>query len=337
MRKLLFGKVPPEDLLQSVFPYLGVQDSQVLVGPRFGEDAAVLNFGKKVLVVSSDPITGAIKNLGWLAVHINANDIATMGAKPRWFLAIIFLPEKPPPKLLEKLMKQIDMASKELKISVIGGHSEVSPGFSRPIIAGSMIGETTKQKFVTSSGARPKDLVILTKGVAIEGTSILATDFENQLRSKFSIAFVRKAQGFIKMLSVVPEALTAVNVSGVTAMHDPTEGGIVGGLYELAQASNVGLLIDYNKIPILPETAAICNFFNIDPLQTISSGSLIITSKPNKAKKIIKALTRKKIRAEIIGKVVKKEEGIKILYKKKVKILSYPKQDHLWKVFAQLK
>ncbi len=326
------GKLQPETLKKIVLSRLGVDNPRVLLGPHIGEDASVIDFGQKALVVHSDPITGAIENLGWLAVNVCANDIATRGVRPQWMLIVILLPENTTEAKLKTLTTQIDEAAKRLSIAVVGGHSEVTPNISRPIIIATAIGETQKNRFVKTSDAQPNDTLIMTKSAAIEGTAILASELAAQLESKIDKRTLEKAQHSIKMTSVVEDALTAVKAGGVHAMHDATEGGIASGLQEIAWASNVGLIAYEEKIPISNETEAICRLLGIDPLKTIGSGALIISCEPKSTKKIAAALKKKGIKASIIGKVTNDRNVAYIIRKNGTRLdLSKPVKEELWK------
>jgi len=337
-KRLPEGKIPPETLKNVVFKHLGVSSPKVLLGPGIGEDAAVIELEHKVIVVATDPITGAIEDIGWLSVHINANDIACHGARPSWFLSTILLPENSDEKTLEKIVVQMDKAARELEITIVGGHTEVTPGLKRPIVAGFMIGEVEKDKFVTSSGALPGDKIILTKGVAIEGTAILATEREEEFSNLLDKDLIEKAKKYKWRISVVEDALTAVEVGGVTAMHDPTEGGVLGGLHEIADASKTGFAVQEEKIRkmISEETRKICELLQIDPLCLIGSGALLITAKPEKAQQIVDVLNSKGIFAEIIGHILDNPKR-RIFFRKdgKTKKAQRPVQDALWEALSK--
>jgi len=336
-RSLSVGKLDPNVLKQLVFKCLGAPSPRVIVGPKIGEDAAVIDFRDRVLVVHSDPITGAVENIGWLAVNVCANDIATRGVRPLWVLIVMLLPQNIDAVQLKQIADQIDEAAKELGIAVVGGHSEVTPGIHRPILVATTIGEAEKARFVSSSGARAGDRIIVTKGAAIEGTAILSTEFAEFLQTRVDRIVVQRAQKFIKMISVVKDALTAVEVGGVHAMHDATEGGIAGGLQEIAWASNVGIVAHEEKIPIYEETRTICQALNIDPLKTIGSGALIISAHPEKAEKIVATLQRGGIQASIIGQIVEKDRGSYLFRTDGTKLdLSKPIKEELWSALETL-
>jgi len=338
VRSLAFGKINPNMLKEVVFSCLGSHDSRVIVGPKVGEDAAVIDFKDRVLVVHSDPITGAVENIGWLAVNVCANDIATRGVRPLWLLAVILLPKGFDSAQLKDITSQIDEATRKLRIAVIGGHSEVTSSVSRPVIVATVIGEAKKRKFVTSSGAQVGDSLIVTKGAAIEGTAILSTEMKELLEKKVDKSLILAGQKFIKMTSVVKDALTAVKIGGVHAMHDATEGGIASGLQEIAWASNTGIIAYEEKIPIYKETQEICKALRIDPLKTISSGTLIISAQKEKAEKIVSALQKKNIQASIIGKIAEKTKGCYIIRRDGTGFnLSRPIREELWKIVEKHK
>ncbi len=330
------GKLDPEFLKQMVFECLGSPNSRVIVGPRIGEDAAVIDFKDKALVVHSDPITGAIENIGWLTINVCANDIATRGVRPLWMLIVMLLPQNITSPQLKHITNQIDEAAKELGIAIVGGHSEFTLGIKRPILVATAIGETKKDRLVRSSGAKIGDSIIVTKGAAIEGTAILSTELADLLETKIAKTVIQKAQKFVKLISVVEDALTATEVGGVHAMHDATEGGIAACLQEIAWASNLGIVAYEERIPVYEETKAVCGSLNVDPLKTISSGSLIISAHPKKAEKIVSALKEKGIQASVIGKTVDKSEGSYVLRCDGTKLdLSKPVKEELWRALGE--
>ncbi len=333
---LSLGKIPTEVLQKIVFKNLGAKRGDVVLSSSIGEDAAIVKAGNHVLAISSDPITGAEEWLGWLAVHVNANDIATRGVQPLWFNSIILLPKSSSAKLVEKICKQMDKAACQLDVAIVGGHCEVTPGIDHPIVTGCAIGVAENGKYVTCGGARIGDQIILTKGTGIEGTAILASDRRQQLLKVFNEDFLNKAENFFEKISVVKDAITAFRIGGVSAMHDPTEGGVAGGLHELADAANVGLTIYKEKILIPNETQKICAFFDIDPLQLISSGSLLIVAKETKTLEILNSLSRISVQASIIGEVMAPELGRRIITEAgKVTKFFRPASDHLWEALAK--
>lgn len=329
--KIAAGKIPVNILKEVVFKNLGVKKEEVALGPSVGFDGAVIDFDDKSIVVSTDPITGAIDNIGWLAVHINANDIATFGVKPEFFLSCILLSENSSRETLETISIQMDKAAKELGMAIIGGHCEVTPNLPNPIVAGCAIGTTKKGNYVTAEGAKKGDKIILTKSVGIEGTAILASDKENELKKKLDMKTLLSAKNFYGKISVVKEAVLSFNSGAVHAMHDPTEGGLAGGIHEMADASKLGFEIYKEKIPIAFETAEICNFFQIDPLQLTASGSLLIAVDKNSADVVVRLLNRNQIDANVIGEFCSPQTKRTIVTKEgKWENLARPISDHLW-------
>jgi hydrogenase expression/formation protein HypE len=334
---LPIGKLDPMALKQLVFSRLGKSDPRVLLGPSIGEDATVINFGKKVLIVHSDPITGAIENIGWHAVNVCANDIATRGVRPQWMLIVFLLPENITLNQLKGITAQVDEAAKELGVAVVGGHSEVTSSVAHAIIITTAIGEAAKHGYIRTSGARAGDALIITKGAAIEGTSILAHEFRTNLKSKIDEKTIRQARKFIKKISVVRDAITAVEAGGVHAMHDATEGGIAGGLQEIAWASKTGLIAHEDKMIVAPETKTICELLGLDPLKTISSGTLIVAAESKKAEKIVERLKREGIPASIVGEILPRDQGVQIARKNgsKLDLSKQPVKEELWRVFKK--
>ena len=303
------GKVPSEVLRRIVFNRLGFPTDRLLSGPGVGEDAAVIEMGDRVLVAKGAPITGAEGNIGWLSVHVNANDIASTGARPLWFVCIALLPEGADESILEAIMDDIHAACKEVGASLVGGHTETTPGLDRPILAGFMMGEADKDGYVTTGGAKPGDLIILTKGAGIEGTAVIASDLRDHLRGKVEDDVVERGAAMIRRISVVPEAMKAVEAGSPNSLHDPTEGGLVNGLWEMAEAAGVGLKVGQASIPVPDETKLICEALGVDPLRLLGSGALLITAQPDEADKILEALKEEGIMASVIGEVKPLPEG----------------------------
>jgi hydrogenase expression/formation protein HypE len=332
----LTGKVPPNILSQIVFRHIGASNRRLLLGPALGEDAAIVRTRGRLLVLTTDPITGAQENAGWLSVHVNANDVATRGARPVWFLCCLLLPEQSHADTLEQIMSQVDEAAREISVTVAGGHSEITPGLHRPIVVGSMIGEMAFGRYVSTAGAKPGDKVILTKTVGLEGTAILANDLHEKLARSIGDDVIEHAKMFSRQISVVEDAMTAMKVGGVHAMHDPTEGGIICGLWEVGEASRTGMVVEEERIAVAPETKSVCKALELDPLRVLSSGSLLIAARQGNANRIIKALQRSGISASIIGAITKPEKG-RILVKRdgsRVE-LEPPARDELYKVLDE--
>jgi hydrogenase maturation factor len=225
---------------------------EVLVGPQLGEDAAVIDVGPTCLVAATDPVTFATDAIGYYAVQVNANDVATMGAVPQWFLATLLLPERgTTEELVIELFNQLRSACRGIGVALVGGHTEVTAGLERPIIVGTMLGVVDKDRLVTSSGMHPGDLVVCTKGVAVEGTALIAREKAESLNTKYNSEFIKRAKNMLYNpgIGVVRDAKVAGGSAKVHAMHDPTEGGLATGLWELAEASQVGLVADRQRVP----------------------------------------------------------------------------------------
>lgn len=321
------GKLPNPVLERMLERIKGrARDPRVVVGPRIGEDAAVLDFGDIYLVVATDPITFATEQLGWYAVQVNANDVAVRGARPRWFLAVLLLPEHHTDEsLVTTIFDQIGAACGQLGCTLIGGHTEITLGIDRPIVVGQMMGEVAREKLVTSAGAQVGDVLLLTKGIAIEGTALLAREIGGKLlKLGVSEHDLERARSLLHQpgLSVVPDALIAIEAGAVHAMHDPTEGGLATGIAELAQASGVGAIIEATAVPILPECERICDVLGLDPLGTLASGALLLALAPGEADKVCGALAQKGIRSSIIGTVAPRESGLRL--KKDDQLLELP-------------
>jgi len=338
MSPLPVGKLSPQ-LLQKFFQSLQLRDPRVHVGPKLGEDAAVIDIGDRYLVVSTDPVTYATDEIAWYALVVNANDLAVRGTRPRWFLATLLLPEgKSDEESAGALLSQLAEACEELDVSLVGGHTEVTSGLDHPIIIGTMLGEVEKAKLVTTSGAQVGDAVILTKGVPLEGAAIIAREREAELlRRGVSPATIRTAKNFLRTpgISVIPEAEIAGEIAEVHAMHDPTEGGIATALFELAEAAGVGLRIDRERIMILPEAKELCDAFGLDPLGTIASGALLVTLAPAAAGIVIHALAREGIDCHYIGQVVPAERGVTLVEVPRERPMPVFPQDEISKLFAR--
>jgi hydrogenase expression/formation protein HypE len=310
-RRLKGGKFPL-DILERCLAKIPRHDSRVVLWPEIGEDAAAIDFGDTLLVAKTDPITFAEDLIGWYAVHVNANDIATCGATPRWFMATILLPEGIEAPIAEAILDDTVKACDDLGVSLIGGHTEITPQVARPVVVGCMLGEVARGGLVRTGGARPGDLLVLTKGIAVEGAAVLAREAGVELRARgVGEEQLRRARDFLFVpgISVVRECGILVQSGGVTAMHDPTEGGLATGLWELAHAGGHGLRVDEEAIPILAECRVICEALGLDPLGLIASGALLAALGSQEADVAVQELRRAGIQAAIIGEVRALSEG----------------------------
>jgi len=315
----LVGKISYKLLQEYVFNRIGIRRKEVLVGPSIGEDAAIIDFGDKVLVIHTDPITEAVERIGWLAINIACNDVAVRGAKPLWASVTILLPEGYSKEILDEIARDIDEAAKNLGVMVIGGHTEETPRLDRPIVIVTAMGMASKSTLVITSGSKPGDLVIMTKTAGLEGTAIIARDFRDLLLEKgVSEEVINRAAEMLWDISVVREALLLAWL-GATSMHDPTEGGILGGLIEMSIASGNAFKIYEDKIPLAEETKIISEALGIDPLKLISSGVLLATIPKDKANEILGFLEEAEVKTSVIGEVVEgkgvylvRREGIEV-------------------------
>jgi len=323
------GKLPV-DLLSGLLAGLKAGDPRVLLGPGIGLDCTVLDFGDRLLVVKTDPITFAADRIGWYAVHVNANDVATTGAQPRWFLCSALLPEKHSrAAMIETIFAEIEQACRQVGAELVGGHTEVTAGLDRPILTGTMLGEVARDRLITPRGARPGDVLLLTKGIPIEGGSLLAREFAARL-AEVHPATLARARDYLDHpgISVVPEALAAAQTGGVTAMHDPTEGGLAAALWELAEAAQVRLQVEREAIPILPEAAELCAHLGLEPLNTIASGALLLTADPARAAAVSTAIRSLGIAVSTIGEVTT-GNGVAMRNKAGLEPLPRPARDAL--------
>ena len=325
------GKLPLE-LLSQLLDKVNISDPRVVLGARPGEDAALIDFGDQYLVAKTDPVTFATDLIGWYMVQVNANDLAVMGATPRWLMATLLLPEGTTPEEARSIFDQLLEACAGLDIALVGGHTEVTYDLARPIAIGAMLGEVAKERAVLTSGARPGDAIVLTKGIAIEGAAILAREAGTQLREAGVAPHVlERARDFLFSpgISVVRDATIACDTVKVHSMHDPTEGGLATGLLEVAKAADIGLIVDAERIPILPECRAICQALGLDPLGLIASGALLATLAPQHASRLIDALAQHGIPAYDIGRIASRAEGLKLRTREGVRQLPVFERDEL--------
>ncbi|MHA1505839.1 MAG: AIR synthase family protein [Candidatus Asgardarchaeia archaeon] len=308
------GKIPPSLLNSLIFKNLGSVSEDVIIGPKLGEDAAVVKVNTKMIVVSTDPITGAVDEIGRLVVNVNANDIATYGVRPKFMLVNILLPEGTEEDDLKKIVEQMSEAAKKLGVSIIGGHSEVTRNVRGPTVVGFMIGEILGDRIINTGGAKEGDLIFMTKKVGIEGTAILSSDCSDFLEIFMDEDEIEEARSYREMTSVVKDGVVAAKCRGVHAMHDPTEGGVVGALFEMAEASGLGFEVFYESIPISEITKKVCEAFEIDPLRLISSGCMLIAVDPRYSEEFENLMKGEGIEVSLIGKFEEREKGRRIVY-----------------------
>jgi len=313
---LPLGKLPP-DLQAKIIARFPYTDPRVLLGPGIGLDCAVIDAGPNLLVYKSDPITFATDEIGWYAVQVNANDIATTGATPRWFLATLLLPEgKTTADEVEEIGSQLAAACRQTGVTLIGGHTEITHGLDHPVLAGTMIGEVAREDLVTPRGVRPGDRIMVTKSVPVEATAILAREFLTDP----GIGVLRDAQG-------------ARESGRVSAMHDPTEGGIRTALWELAEASGCSLVVDPQRIPVTDLSRRICQALGIDPLGSIASGALLLTAPPGEAGPIRRGLEQAGIPCADIGEAGPGPAGVFYQEGTRLRAFSHPPRDEIARLY----
>ena len=303
----------PHSLLEKLLQLPRVNDHRVLLGPGLGEDAAVIDMGETLLIAKSDPITFAIDRIGWYAVQVNANDIACMGGTPRWFLATLLVPESFTENQAGELFNQVLDACNSINVALIGGHSEVTYGIDRPIVSGSMLGEVTRDRLIKTGGAQEGDSIVITKGLAIEGTALLALERAEDLRrAGVNDDTITQCINLLDSVgvSVITDAAVASTITHIHSMHDVTEGGLVTGLREVASASGLGLAIEEGGIPVLPMTLEVCQALELDPLGLLGSGALIITLSPEFVPSLLSNLENAGIDGWEIGRMMPIEEGL---------------------------
>lgn len=321
------GKIPNDVLKKSIISKINIKNKDVLVGPGIGEDCAVIDFGEDVCVLTTDPITAAASNAGTLGVHICCNDIASAGVRPLGVMVTVLAPPSAELEDIAKVMEEVNEACSELGIDVLGGHTEVTDGVNRLIISITAIGKGRKNEFVTTGGARINDDIVVTGFAGLEGTAILSNDYGDYLRKSLGDNTIDMAQSLLKNISVVKVGLLASSF-GVNAMHDATEGGILGAIWEVAEASDLGVYINKKDIPIKKETIEICGALKIDPYKLISSGSMIIAASDGYA--LSNYLGSHGIDAKVVGKI--KESGMIINVNGIEEIISPPESDEIYKV-----
>lgn len=335
MKSIPIGKLPA-DLLSELLGQVSIQDPRVILGPGIGIDCAAIDHGPTLLVLKTDPITFATDQIGWYLVQINANDIATTGALPRWLMVTALLPgEGTTREMVKEISAQIQSACQSTGITLIGGHTEITHSLDRPILVGTMIGEVDRGALVTPQGAAPGDRILLTKGIPIEATAILAREFPLRLSQVISSEELEQAKNYLfdPGVSILKDAQTAVKSGKVTAMHDPTEGGLATALWELAEASSRTLLIDPSSVPISPLSKKICSTFGLDPFGTIASGALLLTCQAQDAQNIRKAILEEGIACADIGEVKEGPASVLSRYGSKYTQLARPERDEISKAF----
>lgn len=338
------GKISPEIFDEIILPHLGAHSPSILVGPQHGVDVGVVEIAPDlVMALTTDPFfvvpQYGWERAAWFAVHILASDASTSGLRPTYMTVDLNLPMSITRDDLEILWTTVDRECKKIGMAIVTGHTGRYQGTDYPMVGGAtVISVGPKSRFVTPNMARPGDQVIVTKGAAIEATGLFAVTFPHLIAERFGAEFARRAEEVFWMMSVVDDALTAASVGvrdeGVTAMHDATEGGVWGGLFEIAQASGVGMHIDQEKIIVLEEVRRVCELFQIDPFSSISEGTLLITCRPHKAAEVIRALGDRGIAASLVGEVTPRDRGMLVFEGSRSREMVHPRVDPFWRAFG---
>lgn len=325
------GKLNWDDLKEIIDNNRSVNRSDVRIKSGVGEDCSVIEYGDYECVVSTDPITGADTLIGKLAVHINCNDIASCGVEPVGILVTILAPESTTLEDLKALMKEIDEECRTLNVEILGGHTEITNAVNKLIVSCTAIGKGKIGSAISTSGAKAGDSIVVTKNLAMEGTSIVVNDHIQSVKDILSNEEIEEAKGYIKNLSVVPEGRIAGKLK-VNSMHDITEGGVLGALWELAEASNTGFKVYKEKMPLTEITQKVCNKLQLDPLRFISSGSMVITTRDGE--QLVKELKENGINAAIIGSITK-EKGLLVENGVETEVAP-PERDELFTISEKL-
>jgi len=332
------GKVDPRVVEDLLARHAGVKDPRVLAGPAAGADAAVIEAGERCIVAASDPITFTSDEAGWYCVHVNANDVACTGAVPRWFFVTMLFPEEGTEEGdLESAFAAVGRGCREVGAALCGGHTEVTRGIDRPILCGTMIGEVERGKLVHPGAVEEGDVVVLTKGMAVEATAVIAREKRAELLARgWDEETLDACGGYIYRpgISIVREALAAVESVTVHAMHDPTEGGVYAALWELASLCGTGMEIYADRLFCSPETRKLCAAFGIRPERALSSGALLIVVPPGDEDRLVEALAAGGVRAGVVASVTPRRAGVVVVRGEAREKLSYSPRDDIVRLFA---
>lgn len=329
------GKLPPA-ILSSLLANAPSFDDRIRLGPGIGLDCAVVDNGDSYWVFKAEPITFATDQIGWYAVEVASNDIATTGAKPRFLLLTVLLPEgRTDEALIRSISDQVFTACRQQHISVLGGHTEVTHGINRPLLAVTMIGEVEKEKLVTPRGAHPGDALLLTKGIPIEATALLSREFPERLKPYLTPREIDEATSYLNNpgISILKDVQVALAAGRVTAMHDPTEGGLSAALWELAQACGSNIVFDPSAVKISDLSMRICKAFALDPYATLASGALLLAVHPDDVERVLAAFQDNAIAASQIGEIMDGDGKVFSGTGGQVSPWPYPERDEIGKAY----
>ncbi len=333
------GKLPSEILKEIVLDNANsFKKASTIIGSEIGEDAALIDLGSCILAIHSDPITEARYYAGSLAVDIVTNDLAVTGVRPRWIILDILMPEKSLYSSLNSIMESAVKEAKNLNIEIVGGHTESTPGLISPIIIGTAIGCSCRDCYIPTRNAKEGDLIFQINPAGLEGSSIIATDFrERAIKSGVPLNVIESASDFVKRISIMKVALELSDRRLVNSMHDPTEGGLLGGVYEIAYSSNHDIEMYEDKVFVEMETKIISEKMNIDYLKLISSGSILASIPINKREEAENVLKNLNVKYSIIGRVLNPSDNPKVFVKNKdkINIINSPPQDEISKFWVE--
>ena len=325
------GKLDSDLLEKIVFNNIKFRRPEVLTRPGIGEDCAVVDFGSYECIMSTDPITAAISEIGRLSIHISCNDIASNGIQPLGIMLAVMLPEGTTEEEIEEMMRQAGEASEELGVEIIGGHTEITPAVTKPVIVSTAVGRGEKWASQHTENMKPGDYIMMTKYAGLEGSGVIACDFEEQLREILTREEIEEAKGLLNQVSVVKEGVAAGKV-GTHGMHDVTEGGVLGAVWEMCQVAGTGAWLQVDQIPLKPVTKKICDYFDIDYLRLISSGCMIIMTPPDKKEEMEAAMEKAGVKLSCIGVIKEASEGIRMEIDGESMEIAPPASDELYKV-----
>ena len=325
------GKLDSDLLKKIVIDNITYKRSEVLTRAGVGEDCAVIDFGPYECVMSTDPITAAVNEIGRLAIHISCNDVASNGVEPLGILLAVLLPPGTTEEDISMIMKQAAEAAAQCGVEIIGGHTEITEAVNKPIIVSTAVGRGRKWQSASAEKIRVGDAILMTKSAGLEGTGIIASDFRDELRRFLTEDEIRRAEDLLKDVSVIKEGIIAGEV-GTNGMHDVTEGGILGAVWEMCQIAGVGAEVWGDAIPVEEVTRKICQYYGIDYLRLISSGSMVIMASPDKKEEIVKRLEATGVSVHTIGKILPLEEGLTVIENGVREPIDPPRPDELYKV-----
>mgnify|MGYP000846376797 CR=1 FL=1 len=327
------GKLDSKLLEEIVFKNIKYKRPEVITRPGIGEDCAVVDFGSYECVMSTDPITAAVGEIGRLAVHISCNDIASNGIEPLGIMLTVLLPEGTTAEQVEEIMKQAGQTSEELGVEIIGGHTEITPAVTKPVIVSTAIGRGAKWSSQQAENMKPGDYILMTKQAGLEGTGIIAGDFREDLAGFLTEEEFQEAAKMLQQVSVVKEGVIAGKI-GTAGMHDITEGGVLGAVWEMCSIAGTGAEVWIDQVPVAEVTRKICDRYDIDYLRLISSGSMMIMVHPEVKEQMEQALRSAGIPVACIGKICEREAGICMIVNGEKIVIAPPASDELYKVVS---